>query len=450
MNVHVIGTGYVGLVTALALTQYGNSVTCWDINYSTINSLNGGDPHFYEPGLKELLDKSLARKLIKFEHIDNYFIPPGVDLIFIAVGTPSQKSSIDLSFVTAASRLIAENLPSSSSPTVVVKSTVTPGTTLGLVKRVLQESSKFDTPHVSVAMNPEFLREGSAVMDAINPDRIVIGCDDDIGFSRLNNLYMPFGAQIIRTSPSTAEFSKYCNNVYLALQISMANELSRIAAADPSICLHDAFQVIKADHRWAHNTGDSSFPAPITSYVYPGCGFGGSCFPKDVEAVANYANASHLSTPILNAILEINNSQPTYSVSLIDDWLLKPNARILLLGISFKPETDDCRESPAIKIIRNLLDRGHYVSIHDPMVDLQKFALENFPSESLALAESLDQGVSLAEIIFLCTPWHHYRQLHRLQIKYPSRKIFDARSALQNDSFDDWEYRSLANKEISQ
>ena len=229
----------------------------------------------------------------------------------------------------------------------------------------------------------------------------------------------------------------------------MANELSRIAAADPSICLHDAFQVIKSDHRWVHNTGDSSLPAPITSYVYPGCGFGGSCFPKDVEAVANYANAAQLSTPILTAILEVNNSQPAYSISLIDDWLLKPNARILLLGISFKPETDDFRESPAIKIIRNLLNRGHNVSIHDPMVDLQKFALEHFPSDSLTLVESLDKGVSLAEIIFLCTPWHHYHQLHRLQIKYPSRKIFDARSVLHNDLFDDWDYRSLASKENS-
>ena len=449
MQVHVIGAGYVGLVTALALTEFGNVVTCWDLNPLTIKNLSAGNPHFYEPGLKEILERSLTKKLIHFAHIDEYSIDSEIDLVFIAVGTPSFNSSIDLSFVKAASQLIARNLSLNCCPTVVVKSTVTPGTTLNLVKPILQEGCKCSPELISVAMNPEFLREGSAVRDSLSPDRIVIGCDDDAGFDRLTQLYDSFGSKIVRTTPSTAEFSKYSNNVYLALQISMANELSRIANLDPSICLHDAFNIIKADHRWHGNNDPLSGSSPITSYLYPGCGFGGSCFPKDVEAIANHAHVYQVETPILDAILEVNNSQPSYSLGLIQDWLAESSCPVLILGIAFKPETDDCRESPALKIINTLVGCGHSIILHDPLVNLQESVLPRYSSSSVSAVKSLEEGVQLAEVIIVCTPWSDYHRLHAFQAKYPSKKIYDVRSSLQATSFHVWAYRSLANKEQS-
>lgn len=442
MKIHVIGTGYVGLVSALSFAKSGNFVKCWDINESIVESLNRGKPHFHENGLEDLLAQQIAQNNILFHHADNYTIDNDTEIIFIAVGTPTTQYGIDLSYIKGAFNMIGKSLlVSKATPSIVVKSTVLPGTTKDTSSVMLRDFG-LKRSNIGVGMCPEFLREGCAISDSLNPDRIVIGYEDNITKERLVTLFSEYDCPIIHMNTATAEFSKYCNNSYLALQISMANALSNVALIDPTVCLHDALSAVYSDKRW------SGSPASITSYMYPGCGFGGSCFPKDVKALNHYMEDHGFPSRLLESIITVNENQARQSLLHINDWLNDQSLSIGILGFSFKPDTDDFRETPALAIIKNLLKRGFKkINVHDPLVDRNSILNEIDEEGKIKVLHHLGDIVKDSRILILVTAWSCYNSLSNLQCENPEIKLFDTRSFLGPESFEIWEYRSLARKE---
>ena len=445
MNIHVIGAGYVGLVSALSFAKNGHFVQCWDVNASIIERLDACEPHFFEIGLKELLVEQKRKASISFDIAKNYTIDENVDIIFIAVGTPTSTSGIDLTYIKGAFNMIGAALRASirSTPSIVIKSTVLPGTSKTCFSEMV---NKFSLEHsnIGIGMCPEFLREGSAISDALTPDRIVIGYEDNITKERLKLLFSAYDCPIIHMNTATAEFSKYCNNAYLALQISMANSLANIANSNPSICIHDALKAVHLDKRW---TGS---PAQIVNYLYPGCGFGGSCFPKDVKALNQFSIEQGYPSPLIDSIISVNQEQPYKSLSHIEDWLDDKSVNIGILGYSFKPDTDDIRETPALPILKYLNGEGFCnFNIHDPVVDEARI-IDSFKSNArLQVFADLKDIIEASDILILVTSWKQYLSLADLQELKPTIKLFDTRSFLNASEYSVWEYRSLSRKEIS-
>ena len=288
MNIAVIGSGYVGLITGLSLSKIGNQVRCVDLNQGIIKNLNLGIPHFFEEGLQELLrseiDSGRFKASSKLEHLDLEF-----ELIIIAVGTPSDsEGNIDLNYIKSASKDVGRFIKKSKNfISIVIKSTVLPSTTDTLVREIIENESSKVLGEFGLGMNPEFLREGSAIEDFMNPDRIVIGTEDEETKSKLKKLYSSWNCDKIFVNSRTAELIKYTNNCFLALQISASNEIANLAYDIGGIDVADVLKGVHLDKRWNPiKNGERSHPG-ILNYLKAGCGFGGSCFPKDVKALRN-------------------------------------------------------------------------------------------------------------------------------------------------------------------
>ncbi|NOZ59019.1 MAG: UDP-glucose/GDP-mannose dehydrogenase family protein, partial [Euryarchaeota archaeon] len=360
MRISVIGTGYVGLVTGACFAELGNHVVCVDIDEERVEKVNRAESPIYERGLEELLRKHVPRRLRATLELAEAVASS--EVTFICVGTPSGLMDyIDLKYVEQVSREIGEVLRDKDDfHVVVVKSTVVPGTTEHTVTPILEEhSGKRAGADFGVAMNPEFLREGSAVEDFLNPDRIVLGYTDERTGRILRELYRSFTCPIMETNPRTAEMIKYATNSFLAVKISFINEIGNIC----KLLGIDAYEVAKGlgmDHRISPH------------FLRAGLGFGGSCFPKDVKALVGKAKEAYYRPVILNAALEVNETQPLRLIELLERRAGSLRGRdVVVLGLAFKPGTDDMREAPSIKIIHALLTKGARVHAHDPQ------ALEN-------------------------------------------------------------------------
>jgi UDPglucose 6-dehydrogenase/GDP-mannose 6-dehydrogenase len=293
MRVGIIGTGYVGLVSGICLAAKGHSVTCVDLNQAIVDRLNGGTPHIHERGLPELLSE-VRRQGLFAATCDLDAALDGADLVLIAVGTPSKDGVIDLGQIVAAARSIGAYLRRRDRfLSVVVKSTVVPGTTDTIVRAAIEEASGKAFPAFGLGMNPEFLREGEAIEDFMEPDRIVLGHEDPETLARLEELYAPWQADKLRVNTRTAELIKYANNALLATQISAINEIANLATAIGGIDVMDVVRGVHLDKRWNPITQDGGRVAPpILTYLVPGCGFGGSCFPKDLQALRSLAGSA--------------------------------------------------------------------------------------------------------------------------------------------------------------
>ncbi len=413
MKLSVIGTGYVGLVSGVCLSHVGHHVTCVDIDAAKVERINGGDCPIHEDGLPELLTGvleagrfSATTDLAEAVHT--------TDLTLIAVGTPFGEERIDLAQIEAAARSVGEALATKDGYHVVaVKSTVVPGTTETVVLPILAEASgRTAGDEFGVGMNPEFLREGVAVADFLNPDRIVVGGIDDRARSTMAELYAPFeGTDLIRTTPSTAEMIKYTANSLLATLISFSNEIGNMSAA-VGVDVVDVLNGVHLDHRFAPllaapaESGDRVRPGML-SYLYAGCGFGGSCFPKDVKALAAHASAAGVDVPVLRGALEVNEHQPDRLVELVTAEVVAP-ARVAVLGVAFKPGTDDIRESPTLRVVPALTAAGYDVVVHDPI------ALDNARREfgdAVGYETDLGAAVAGADAIALVTSWPEYGDL---------------------------------------
>lgn len=410
MKIVVIGTGYVGLVQGVCLAELGNLVTCVDVDESKIERLKAGDSPIFEPGIEELVVKNIRSERLKF---DTNLGPhlKAVDIIFIAVGTPPDEDGrADLKYVLSAAKSIGENLKGYA--VIVNKSTVPIGTGQQVKKTIKKYyKGKFD-----VVSNPEFLREGSALDDFRQPDRIVIGHDNNLAAAQaVAKLYQVLGSPILITNLETAEMIKYASNSYLATQISFINSVANICEA-VGANVADVSAGMKLDKR----IGQKAF-------LSAGLGYGGSCFPKDVQALVQIARDNKVDFNILEEVEAVNKKQRQKFILKIKETIgdLK-GKRIAVWGVAFKPKTDDVREAPAINVIEALTDLGAEILAYDPV------AAENaskLAPETIFVSRSID-ACKKADALVIVTEWDEFKQIDLNQVKSVMKQplIFDGRN----------------------
>jgi UDPglucose 6-dehydrogenase len=398
MNICVIGTGYVGLVTGACFAEFGCQVICADVDAAKIAALEQGRMPIYEPGLEDLVLRNVRQGRLSFTTDTAEAVRASL-VVFVAVPTPPREDgSTDLSAVESVAREVGRVMDGYK--VIVTKSTVPVGTAENVRRWVESEKPRDGRPHrFSVASNPEFLREGAAIGDFMRPDRVVIGADDDEATAILKSLYRPLyliETPVVLTSVVTAELTKYAANAFLATKVSFINEfanLCEVVGAD----VHDIARGIGLDRRIG------------PKFLHPGPGFGGSCFPKDTRSVAHFAREREAPLQIVEAVIAVNEAQQRRMLEKVSALLDGEIAgrEIGVLGLSFKPETDDMRDAPAVPIIRGLLERGGRVRAYDPeaMENARKLLPEvAFYADAYAVCDGADALVILTE-------WNQFRML---------------------------------------
>jgi len=409
MRISIIGSGYVGIVTGIGFAELGNSIIFVDIDKNKIDSINSRKPPIYESGLEELMEKNGER----YNATQDYSEILKTDLTFICVSTPSNADgSINIDFVKSASQSLGEVLKEKDSfHTIVVKSTVVPGTTEEVVKPILEnKSGKKAGEDFGIAMNPEFLREGNAVEDFFNPDRIVIGVEDGRSKDILLGLYSKFNCEKMITDIKSAEMIKYASNAFLATKISFANEIGNICKKI-GIDAYEVFRGVGLDNRIN------------PSFFRAGIGFGGSCFPKDVKALIAKAEELGENPEIMKAVLRVNEKQPLKLIELLKKHIPElKGKKIGVLGLAFKPDTDDIRETRAEPIIRALLNEGAKVVAYDPK------AMNSFSKIFSAVEYASPEKVLESDAILIVTEWKEFESLdYSGKIVVDGRRIEKAR-----------------------
>jgi len=412
MKVSVAGTGYVGLVSGVCLAEKGHQVTCIDIDAAKVEKINSGIPPIYEEGLEEMLRRNVGTRLTATTDLRQAVLD--TDISLIAVGTPFDGSEIDLKYIKIVARQIGEVLKDKASfHTVVVKSTVVPGTTDDVVLPILEEASgKKAGVDFGVGMNPEFLKEGEAVQDFMFPDRIVYGGVNDKTIAVLEELYAVFeGVDQIATNCRTAEMIKYTANSLLATMISFSNEIANLCTAVGGIDVTEVTRGVHLDKRLTPILEDGTRIVPsFTTYIEAGCGFGGSCFPKDVKALIAYGKQRGSAMDILDSVIAVNEQQPARMITLLQKHFpdLK-GVKVAVLGYAFKPGTDDIRESPALPVTQTLLDAGAVVKGYDPIA--QHEAQQVFGEDTVAFCPDLATAIDGVDAIVIITRWAEFQQI---------------------------------------
>ena len=414
MRVSIIGTGYVGLVSGACFAEIGHSCVCVDVDKSKVERINKGEAPIHEIGLDEMLRRVVPKLLTATTDLRRAVLES--EITFIAVGTPFDGQHIDLRYIREAARQIGAVLKDKRDyHVVVVKSTVVPGTTDDVVRVALEEASgKKAGLDFGLGMNPEFLTEGVAVSDFMQPDRIVIGGIDGRSIAAQREIYSPFRATpVIETTCKTAEMIKYVSNSVLATLISFSNEMANACSAMSGV---DVADVMKGVHlaRYFTTTTKSGerVTAPITSFLWAGCGYGGSCLPKDTKALSAPAAAHGQPMPLLDAVIRTNDEQPARMVAILRRHFPKlDGVRVTLLGLAFKEDTDDIRESPALPIARMLATAGAAVTAFDPIAN--SAAAAALPP-SVQLAKTLAGSVADADAVMLVTRWDEFKKLPEL------------------------------------
>ncbi len=424
MKISLIGTGYVGLVSGVCLAEKGHQVLCVDVDPNKVAQINQAVPLVHEKGLQELLKKNLSSNLWATTDLGRAVVETDVSLI--TVGTPIDGSAIDLSQIREVSWQIGKALRGKSSYHVVaVKSTVVPGTTDEVVIPILEKASgKKAGPDFGVGMNPEFLREGEAVEDFLFPDRIVLGGMDKRSIHVLEELYSVFQpVDQIKTNNRTAEMIKYTSNSLLATMISFSNEMGNLCAALGGIDVVDVMKGVHLDKRLSPimPNGDRIVPG-FTSYLEAGCGFGGSCFPKDVRALVAHGEKVGKSMQLLKAVLEVNSQQPSQMLALLKKHFpILRGLRVAILGLAFKPGTGDIRESPAIPIVKELLNQQAQIKAYDPRARDEAHKL--FGNRNIVFCDDLKQTLEDAQAIVLVTRWEEFNSIPLLLAQLESQPL---------------------------
>lgn len=400
MQIAVIGTGYVGLVTGACFAEFGTYVTCVDVDADKIARLNDGQIPIYEPGLDQLVAKNKAAGRLSFTTDIGAAVEQSL-VVILAVGTPPKEDgSADLSFIEGAALDVARHM--NGYKVIVTKSTVPVGTGERLRRLIREQQQKFDFGIVS---NPEFLREGAAIDDFMRPDRVVIGSRDEAAVAIMRDLYRPLyliETPVVITSLEAAELTKYAANAFLATKISFINEIANLC--DRIGCdVHDVARAMGMDNRIGRY------------FLHPGPGYGGSCFPKDTTALVSVAKEYGGEARIVEAVVEVNHRQRDKMVEKIERLMggEVKDMRVCVLGLSFKPKTDDMREAPSLEIIRSLAEKGARVRAYDPVaMELAKKALPDieYASDEYEAAEG-------ADVLVFMTEWNEFRALDMQKIK---------------------------------
>jgi len=409
-KVAVVGTGYVGLTTAACLADLGHDVTAVDIDLEKVHVLQQGRPTIYEPGLEDVMERTMKAGRLRFTE-DYAQAIPGVEFVFIAVGTPpGRRGEADLVYIKQAPKSIAATMRSTL--TIVNKSTVPIGTG-DIVSRIVGEHLESEIPF-HVVSNPEFLREGSAIHDFTHPDRLVFGSHDRTAAEGVARLFEKLETTILITDLYTAEMIKYASNAFLATRISFINEMARIC------------ERVDADVKVvAEGMGLDRRIGPL--FLEAGIGYGGSCFPKDVKALARMAENNGLHPELLDAVMEINLDQRTLVIEKLREVLggLR-NQEIGILGLAFKPNTDDIREAPALDVINSLLLKGARLRVYDP----RAMPVARRQLNSVQYCEDAYAAARGADALLVVTDWEEFKALDLEQVKTLMRRpvIVDGRN----------------------
>lgn len=436
MKISVVGTGYVGLVSGVCLAHVGHDVTCIDVDQDKVDRINRGEPPIYEVGLEDLLQKLVGRKLSATTDFDSAIRDS--ELSLIAVGTPFDGQEIDLRYIRQVAAQIGEVLKTKDGyHTVIVKSTVVPGTTEEVVLPILEETSgKKAGVDFGVGMNPEFLKEGEAIEDFMYPDRIVLGGIDDRSIDALDAVYAAFPeTDKIRTSPRTAEMIKYTANSLLATLISFSNEIGNLCTAIGGVDVTEVMAGVHLDKRFSPILKDGARVRPSSlTYIEAGCGFGGSCFPKDVKALITYGQDKAQPMSVLKSVIETNQAQPTRMIEMAKRHYSSLNGvKVALLGLAFKPGTDDIRESASLAVIDQLRDEGAVITAFDPIA--QEETEKHFGPGAIAYAGTVADCIEGADVVMLMTSWPEFRDLPALlTAQDPAPLLIDGRRMLPRDS----------------
>ncbi|WP_342430871.1 UDP-glucose/GDP-mannose dehydrogenase family protein [Neobacillus sp. FSL H8-0543] len=414
MKIAVLGTGYVGLSTGVCLSEIGHRVTCIDINEQKIQQLNQGISPIYEPGLEKLLASNMEAGRLRFTTSLSEGIT-GAEIIIIAVGTPqADDGAADLSYLEQAAKDLSPNLVQGS--IVVIKSTVPVGTN-DSIKKLIESYTGFKIHMIS---NPEFLRQGSAIQDTMKADRIIIGSENKEMAEKVKAMYRPLDVPVIVTSTRSAEMIKYASNAFLATKISFINEIANLSEA-VGADVEDVAKGMGMDKRIGK------------AFLKAGIGYGGSCFPKDVKALLHTAGQMGMNFGLLKETIAINEFQRELllkkAVKRFGDLQGK---KIAILGLAFKPETDDMREAPSINLAIALSKLGADTVAYDPV------ATENakkIMGDTIKYANSIDEAITGADAVFLVTEWDIFKKHNLLAIleKMKQPIIFDGRNCLQEE-----------------
>jgi len=418
MKIAVIGTGYVGLVTGTCFSEVGVDVTCVDIDQKKIDNLNKGILPIYEPGLDEMVTRNTQKKRLHFSTSLKESIQ-GAEVIFIAVGTPpDEDGSADLKYVLAVASGIGEHM---QQPLVVVTKSTVPVSTAEKVRAALQtqldkRNSKLD---FYIASNPEFLKEGAAIEDFMKPDRIVVGVDKPEAEELMRKLYKPFlmnGHPIIFMDIPSAEMTKYAANAMLATKISFMNDIANLC------------EIMGADVNMVRK-GIGSDARIGTKFIYPGVGYGGSCFPKDVKALIKTAKENKYNMRILNAVEEVNEHQKEVLFTKVKTHFngdLK-GKKIALWGLSFKPKTDDMREAPSLVIIDKLLNEGANVTAYDPVA---MHEAERMIGNKITYSTDMYEALNDADALLIVTEWPEFKvpDFDEVNKRLKQKVLFDGRN----------------------
>jgi UDPglucose 6-dehydrogenase len=411
MNISVVGTGYVGLVTGVCLADIGYQVTCIDIDKEKIQNMRTGISPIYEPGLEELMIKNLnaGRLHFTYDHREGFH---NMDIIYIAVGTPQKPDgSANLVFIEQVAKDIAKHIKKDA--IIVIKSTVPVGTN-DYIKEII-ESHLTKKVKISIVSNPEFLREGSAIYDTFHGDRIIIGSQNEGAAKKMEEVYKPFGVPIYKTDIRSAEMIKYASNAFLATKISFINEISNVCEKLGANVEEVAYGM-GLDHRIG------------TSFLNAGIGYGGSCFPKDTNALVQIAGNVDYEFKLLKSVIEVNKCQQIKLVKkAIERFGTLQGKKIAVLGLAFKPNTDDMREAPSVPIANELIRLGAEVISYDPIA--MQNAKKVLPIE-VQYVYSIKEALTHADAAFILTEWSEFKELGLVQVKDLMRDpiIFDGRN----------------------
>ncbi|MFP3949711.1 MAG: UDP-glucose dehydrogenase family protein [Candidatus Micrarchaeia archaeon] len=420
MRISIMGSGYVGSVTGAALSKRGHSVSLCDVSKEKIDTILAGKAPIFEPGLEEVIASSLfLGRLSATTDIEKSILDS--EVVMLCVGTPPKEDgSTDLAYILSAAKTIGSLLSKKEGYClVVVKSTVPPGTTDLVSEAISQASGKKEGVDFGTAMNPEFLREGAALEDFENPDRLVLGVRSKKDEELMRQIYASFSCPFLICDPKTAEMAKYAANCMLATRISFVNELSNACKALGV----DTFKVLEGlglDHRVGRHV------------LNPGIGFGGSCLPKDVSSLLHTFSIAGQDPELLHAVVRVNQKQPKLFVESLKKNLGSLSQKFTVLGLSFKAGTDDVRDSPAIKVVELLIKEGAQIKAYDPK------AMENAKKllgDKIAYSDTLKGAVGFSDVVLVLSDWDEFKRPEL----YVGKKVFEGRKLFKHEKFDNFE-----------
>ena len=449
MNLAVMGAGYVGLTTAICLASQNHRITIFDIDNEKIKQIQNKKLPFFENGLQKILEDVISSKNLVAVNNLNHLVE-NTNGCFICVGTPTKDDSIDLTQIIDAIESLANSVNENNKKNyqIIVRSTVIPNTTRNTILPILNE--RLSKQEFGLCVVPEFLREGRALDDFMNPDKIVIGNFDENSALFVKEIFKNFKdkCKFVETNLVSAELIKYTNNAFFSMLISFSNEIANISEKISGVDPYEILNALVLDKRITSTVNNEKIVPNLASYLIPGCGFGGSCFPKDVQAILDYANKHEIHTPLLKAILNINAERPNKMV-LLSEYILGElkDKKISILGLTFKPETDDLRSSPALDAIQILLEKGANIFAFDPILKSKPNSTKLL--QNCTVCATIEDALKDSDVAMIFTKWPEFKSIDSKFLKQFMKNpiIIDGRGFLAKEKFDNGTYFKIGYSE---